>query len=102
MSMLSQLTSLPAAPNIDFETATRAQLEKLSFEEAYAIQIRSNTVTLDSPDANPPFDKIGHWSDGKRVVAVAVTKAGRRLFIDVQGDVVTTNVNSYLIDPYDG
>jgi hypothetical protein len=53
-------------------------------------------VALDGPDGVPPQGKVGYWTDGKRAVAAAVTEGGRRLFFEVEGDVVRTNVLSYL------
>lgn len=52
---------------------------------------------LASPDATPPAGSLGYFSDGGRRLVVAVlSKAGRRLFIDLDGDVTATNVLEYL------
>jgi hypothetical protein len=54
-------------------------------------------VVLDSPDATPPADRLGLYSDGvAHAAAVAVTKAGRRVFIEVDGDALKTNLTSVL------
>jgi hypothetical protein len=55
-------------------------------------------VALDGPDGVPPWGKVGYWTDGTRVVVAAVTKRGRRLFFEVEGDVVRTNVLGYLLN----
>ena len=44
---------------------------------------------------------MGYWTDGVRVVAAAVSAAGRRLFVEVERDVFPTNVLGYITsDPY--
>jgi hypothetical protein len=54
-------------------------------------------VALPGPGDSPPPDKVGYYSDGARHVTVAVlSRAGRRLFIDSNGDVTSTNVLEYL------
>jgi hypothetical protein len=53
-------------------------------------------VALDGPDASPPHGKVGYWTDGVRVVAAAVSGAGRRLFVEVERDVFRTNVLGYI------
>ena len=57
---------------------------------------KGGIVALDSPDGAAPAGKLGYWTDGTRVVAAALTKAGRRLFIELERDVVRTNVLGYL------
>jgi hypothetical protein len=58
-------------------------------------------VALEGPDASPPHGKAGYWTDGVRVVVAGVSAAGRRLFIEVERDVIRTNVIRYLVgDPY--
>ena len=56
-------------------------------------------VALDGPDGTPPAEKVGYWTDGVRVVTAAVTRQGRRLFLELAGDVVRTNVLPYLTAP---
>jgi hypothetical protein len=53
-------------------------------------------VALDGPDGSPPAGRIGYWTDGSRAVTAALTRAGRRLFIDIDGDVVRSNALPYL------
>jgi hypothetical protein len=53
-------------------------------------------VALDGPDASPPHGKAGYWTDGVRVVSAAVSAAGRRLFVEMERDVVRTNVLGYI------
>jgi hypothetical protein len=58
-------------------------------------------VALDGPDASPPHGKAGYWTDGVRVVAAGVSAAGRRLFIELERDVIRTNVLQYIAgDPF--
>ena len=54
-------------------------------------------VALDGPDASPPPDKVGYWTDGARhVVVAALSRAGRRIFFeDEGGGVVRGNVDAY-------
>ena len=58
---------------------------------------RGLVVALDGPDGTPPAGKLGYWTDGVRWVTAALTRAGRRLFIDQERDVVRTNVLPYLV-----
>ena len=54
-------------------------------------------VALASPDASPPAGSLGYYSDGaQRAVVAVLSAAGRRLFIDIAGDVTSTNVLEYL------
>ena len=53
-------------------------------------------VALDGPDGVPPHGKAGYWNDGSRAVVAAVTARARRLFVEIEGDVVRTNVLGYL------
>ena len=58
-------------------------------------------VALDGPDATPPHGKAGYWTDGVRVVTAGVSAAGRRLFIEIERDVIRTNVLGYIAgDPF--
>ena len=54
-------------------------------------------VALDGPDATPPPGKAGYWTDGVRVLVAGVSAAGRRLFIEVERDVIRTNVLRYIV-----
>jgi hypothetical protein len=54
-------------------------------------------VALPSPSDTPPPGAIGYYSDGaKHAAAVTVSAAGKRLFFEVNGDAVHTNVLRYL------
>jgi hypothetical protein len=54
-------------------------------------------VVLPSPSDTPPAGAIGYYSDGaKHAAAVTVSAAGKRLFFEVIGDAVHTNVLRYL------
>jgi hypothetical protein len=60
-------------------------------------QLGDPLVVLDDPLATPPKGKVGYFSDGGRHIAVAtLSEQGRRLFVDINGDVVATNVLEYL------
>jgi hypothetical protein len=55
-------------------------------------------VVLDDPSATPPPRFVGLYSDGaQHAAAVAVTKSGRRVFIDVNADVLSTNLTTVLL-----
>jgi hypothetical protein len=54
-------------------------------------------VVLASPDAVPPAGTIGIFSDGgHHFEAVALSTLGRRMFYELNGDVLTTNGTPYL------
>jgi hypothetical protein len=54
-------------------------------------------VALDDPNATPPPRFVGLYSDGaQHATAVAVTSSGRRVFIDVNADVMSTNLTTVL------
>jgi hypothetical protein len=50
-------------------------------------------VELAAPTDTPPAGKYGFYSDGNQhVAAVVLSSAGRRLFFEISGDTVSTNV----------
>ena len=54
-------------------------------------------VKLDAPGDSPPAGKIGFYSDGAaHVLVAALSASGRRLFIEYEGDVLSTNVAGYM------
>ncbi len=54
-------------------------------------------VGLAAPADTPAAGRIGYYSDRREHVAVAVrSRSGKRLFIDVSGDVLTTNVTGHI------
>lgn len=56
-----------------------------------------HAVPLASPDATPPADRLGLYSDAaQHATAVAVTASGRRVFIDVNADSLSTNLSTVL------
>ena len=60
---------------------------------------RRPVVALESPADTPESGAIGYYSDGDQHVAgVIVSKSGRRLFIEHEGDVLHTNVAAHLFD----
>ena len=60
-------------------------------------QLRGHLIPLSGPADTPPPKTIGYWSDGAAHVAVvALATAGRRLFVEYDGDVLHTNVSGYI------
>ena len=56
-------------------------------------------VKLASPTDTPPAEAFGYYSGGQDHVAVAIlSKSGRRLFIELDGDVLSSNVTGYIFD----
>ncbi|HEX7292562.1 MAG TPA: hypothetical protein VF250_15690 [Conexibacter sp.] len=56
-------------------------------------------VVLDAPAQTPPPGTLGVWSDGaQHAYAAQVTRAGKLLFVDLDGGVTRTNVADYLFD----
>jgi hypothetical protein len=54
-------------------------------------------VELGAPGDSPPAGKIGFFSDGAaHVLVAALSASGRRLFIEYEGDVLSTNVVGYM------
>ena len=54
-------------------------------------------MELDAPGNSPPAGKIGFYSDGAaHVLVAALSASGRRLFIEYEGDVLSTNVAGYM------
>jgi hypothetical protein len=54
-------------------------------------------AVLPSPSDTPPAGAIGYYSDGAQHAAVVIlSAAGKRLFFEVNGDAVHTNVLRYL------
>jgi hypothetical protein len=63
---------------------------------------RPPLVALESPSDTPEGGAVGYYSDGDRhVAAVIVSRSGRRLFVEYEGDVLHTNVAGHLFDPFD-
>jgi hypothetical protein len=72
---------------------TPEELMALTNEEPWVPAL----VVLPSPSDTPPPGAIGYYSDGaKHAAAVTVSAAGKRLFFEVIGDAVHTNVLRYL------
>ena len=56
-------------------------------------------VELDAPADSPPAGKVGYYSDGAaHVVVAALSASGRRLFIEYEGDVLSTNIIDYMFN----
>ena len=54
-------------------------------------------VALGGPGDTPPPGRVGYYSDSaEHVAVVALSRSGRRLFIEVDGDVVSTNVAGFV------
>jgi hypothetical protein len=55
-------------------------------------------VKLTIPADTPPAGAYGYYSDGQlHAAAVTLSKAGRRLFVELNADVLHTNVADYLV-----
>ena len=66
-------------------------------------QFRGHVIPLSGPADTPPPKTIGYWSDGAAHVAVvALATAGRRLFVEYEGDVLHTNVSGYIFSYLQG
>jgi hypothetical protein len=66
-------------------------------------RFRGHLVPLPGPDDTPPPKTIGYWSDGAaHVGVVGLSTAGRRLFIEYEGDVLHTNVSGYIFSYLQG
>jgi hypothetical protein len=55
-------------------------------------------VSLESPADTPPPGAVGYYSHGRDVAVAILSRSGRRLFIEMADDVLTTNVASYVFD----
>jgi hypothetical protein len=64
-------------------------------------RVGSAVVALAAPSESPPDESIGYYSDGARhAAAVVFSTSGKRLFVEVNGDVLHTNVAKYIFgDP---
>jgi hypothetical protein len=80
---------------VPFESAAAPDLQMPTIDQAVA-DGHGLVVALDGPDGIPPHGKIGYWTDGTHTVVAAVTAAGRRMFFDIDGDVMSTNALAYL------
>ena len=62
-----------------------------------AAKFNGAVVVLAAPTDTPPAGKYGFYSDaGQHITAVTLSSAGRRLFFDVSGDTVSTNVQAQI------
>jgi hypothetical protein len=75
---------------------TPAQL--LEYLRQVASKAAGRIVALATPADTPPAGKVGYWSDGGEAAAVVVlSRAGRRLFLEVGADdLFRTNLTEYL------
>jgi hypothetical protein len=63
---------------------------------------RGAIVPLATPSDTPPAGAVGYYSDGAQHAAtVGVSKSGRRLFLEVDGEVLHTNIAKYLFGGID-
>ncbi len=53
----------------------------------------SDIVALATRDAVPRRGTVGYWTDGEAILVAAVTRAGIRRFISLDGDVYSTNLS---------
>jgi hypothetical protein len=60
--------------------------------QALSDRLDGAVVPLAAPTDNPPDRRVGAWSDGDRkLTLVAIARTGKRLFLEISGDVVRTN-----------
>ncbi len=60
---------------------------------------RLRFASLAAPTDPPPAGRIGYYSDRREHVAVAiVSRSGKRLFFEGDGDVLTTNIAEHIFD----
>jgi hypothetical protein len=58
---------------------------------------------LSGPEGTPPSKTLGYWSDGAAHIAVVeLSRSGRRLFMEYEGDVLHTNVSGYIFRDLQG
>lgn len=72
-------------------TAQEDAAEAPAFEDVQAL-VGADLVALDTQDAAPPRGKVGYWASGDAFLVAAVTAAGVRRFMALDGDVWATNV----------
>jgi hypothetical protein len=59
-------------------------------------------VALAAPSDTPPAGVVGYYSDGaQHAAAVGLSTQGRRLFLEVNGDVLHTNIVEHLFGGFD-
>jgi len=66
------------------------------FAAGFGLSRLLRVVALVSPDASPPPGTIGFYSDGANHAAVGISTLGRRLFIDSNAGVLSTNAAEHL------
>jgi hypothetical protein len=63
---------------------------------------RPPVVALAAPSDTPPAGMVGYYSDGaKHAATVGLSNQGRRLFLEVNGDVLHTNIARHLLGGFD-
>jgi hypothetical protein len=61
--------------------------------------VTRGVVELATPDDTPPAGPIGYYSDRADHLAVVIlSRAGRRLLIELDGDLLTTNLSGYIFN----
>ncbi len=55
-------------------------------------------VSLERPTDTPPPGAVGYYSHGRDVAVAILSRSGRRLFIEVADDVLSTNVSDYVFN----
>jgi hypothetical protein len=100
MSLLLAASELGAeARNRDgfLAPAQLLQLVRLASPRA-----RLPLVALTAPSDTPPAGALGYYSDGaQHAAAVVVSKSGNRLFLELDDDVLHTNVAKYIFGGLD-
>jgi hypothetical protein len=95
MQTLGNAGYIAASDSADTGRTTFAPTEELVSD--YNRGNLGTAVALATPDETPPPGKLGIFSDGAHhFEAVKLTTRGRRLFYDINGEILTTNGQTYL------
>ncbi|MDQ6745495.1 MAG: hypothetical protein M3Z27_05725 [Actinomycetota bacterium] len=83
--------------------AERDRLRHFPTAQQVAASAPRQIVALASPDASPPHGMIGFYSDGANHAEAATASAlGRRLFLDSDAGVLSSNVAEHLLRLFSG
>ena len=75
------------------ELISRTNRETFPTAQEVVARYGPRIVALAAPTDTPPPGKVGYYSDGaKHVAAVKTSAIGKRLFYEVNNDVVSTNI----------
>jgi hypothetical protein len=67
--------------------------------DAATPETEQGIVELATPEDTPPARRIGYYSDrADHLAVVMLSRAGRRLIVELDGDLLTTNLTGYLFN----